>query len=206
MVKLETDLSEEATETFTTPFPSNYTHQHGLPILSKRSDDLESRGSSQIPPSDGSSYPTETYVDERKTQIIDSIVSKVTQWMRSMFDSCRKGAGGNSAGASGRPDESQGSSSKAKTSNPTNPSNQKRKATEIDDGETDDDDEEEHKEDRKSGKKPVQNCENRKYACPYFKYNPTKYREWRVCPGPGWADIHRLKYVSRDYDSILKLC
>ncbi len=32
-----------------------------------------------------------------------------------------------------------------------------------------------------------------KFACPYFKYNPAKYKSWGLCPGPGWSDIHRVK-------------
>ncbi|KAI1779540.1 hypothetical protein F4818DRAFT_144336 [Hypoxylon cercidicola] len=32
-------------------------------------------------------------------------------------------------------------------------------------------------------------------ACPYFKYDPTKYagRYWRSCCGPGWKTVHRMK-------------
>lgn len=193
MVKLKADMSEKTTETSSAPFLANYGQQHALPILTEPPDDLESRGSSPTTQSDGSSSATETYIDERKRQIIDSIVFDVAQWMRSMFDSCRRNADGNSAGASGRPSESQESSFKDKTSHSTKPSNQKRTLTEVDDDETDEDDEEGQKQDRQSGKKPSQDRE--KYACPYFKYNPTKYRDWRVCPGPGWADIHRVKYV-----------
>jgi len=37
----------------------------------------------------------------------------------------------------------------------------------------------------------------RKLACPFFKHNPSKYREWRSCPGPGWWDAHRVKLVLR---------
>jgi hypothetical protein len=37
---------------------------------------------------------------------------------------------------------------------------------------------------------------NRKFACPYFKRNPKKYRKWTSCPGPGWDEVHRVKYVS----------
>ncbi|KAK4139595.1 uncharacterized protein C8A04DRAFT_32922 [Dichotomopilus funicola] len=32
-----------------------------------------------------------------------------------------------------------------------------------------------------------------KFACPYFKRNPKKYREWTSCPGPGWDEVHRVK-------------
>ncbi|KAF4450194.1 hypothetical protein F53441_6628 [Fusarium austroafricanum] len=193
MVKLETNLSEEAVETFTMRSSPNYSQQYTLPILSKLPEDLESSVSSQTPQSDASSSVTETYIGERKKQIVNSIVSNVTQWLRSMFDSCRKNAGGNSAGGSGTPDESRGSSNKAKSTNLIKPSNQKRKLTQMDNGETDDDNEEGRREGGQSGKRPIQNHENRKYACPYFKYNPTKYKDWRVCPGPGWTDVHRVK-------------
>ncbi|KAK3307688.1 uncharacterized protein B0T15DRAFT_393551 [Chaetomium strumarium] len=32
-----------------------------------------------------------------------------------------------------------------------------------------------------------------KFACPYFKRNPKKYRKWTSCPGPGWDEVHRAK-------------
>ncbi|KAL2266840.1 hypothetical protein VTJ83DRAFT_4117 [Remersonia thermophila] len=34
---------------------------------------------------------------------------------------------------------------------------------------------------------------NKKFACPYFKRNPKKYRNWTSCPGPGWDEVHRVK-------------
>ncbi|KAL2196686.1 hypothetical protein P885DRAFT_36905 [Corynascus similis CBS 632.67] len=34
---------------------------------------------------------------------------------------------------------------------------------------------------------------SRKFACPYFKRNPRKYRQWTSCPGPGWDEVHRVK-------------
>ena len=33
------------------------------------------------------------------------------------------------------------------------------------------------------------------FACPYFQYNPVKYKDWRNCVGPGWPDVARLKYA-----------
>ncbi|KAK4184245.1 hypothetical protein QBC35DRAFT_392137 [Podospora australis] len=32
-----------------------------------------------------------------------------------------------------------------------------------------------------------------KFACPYYKRNPRKYRNWTSCPGPGWEEVHRVK-------------
>ncbi|KAH6657139.1 hypothetical protein BKA67DRAFT_180520 [Truncatella angustata] len=37
----------------------------------------------------------------------------------------------------------------------------------------------------------------RRFACPYFKHNPAKYGGRRYCCGPGWPDIHRLKFVQK---------
>ncbi|KAH8895306.1 hypothetical protein GQ53DRAFT_744011 [Thozetella sp. PMI_491] len=34
---------------------------------------------------------------------------------------------------------------------------------------------------------------SRQFACPYYKYNPSKYGAWRGCAGPGWATVHRVK-------------
>jgi hypothetical protein len=35
----------------------------------------------------------------------------------------------------------------------------------------------------------------KRYACPYFKRNPELYGSRRSCIGPGWTDVHRVKYV-----------
>ena len=35
-----------------------------------------------------------------------------------------------------------------------------------------------------------------KLACPYYKYNPRKYRHAKTCSGPGWQTVHRVKYAS----------
>ncbi|KAH8714335.1 hypothetical protein BGZ61DRAFT_209902 [Ilyonectria robusta] len=34
-----------------------------------------------------------------------------------------------------------------------------------------------------------------RYACPFSKYNPTKYQtaEWSLCCWPGWTSVHRVK-------------
>jgi hypothetical protein len=37
-----------------------------------------------------------------------------------------------------------------------------------------------------------------KFACPYFQRNPNKYRKWTSCPGPGWDEVHRVKYVCQN--------
>lgn len=37
-------------------------------------------------------------------------------------------------------------------------------------------------------------AQGRMFACPYYKYNPSEYGTQRMCAGPGWEQIHRLKY------------
>lgn len=37
--------------------------------------------------------------------------------------------------------------------------------------------------------------ETKRFACPYYKRNPRKYCKWTSCPGPGWDEIHRVKFV-----------
>lgn len=32
-----------------------------------------------------------------------------------------------------------------------------------------------------------------KFACPFFKNEPNRYRARRTCPGPGWPTVHRMK-------------
>ncbi|KAF5671695.1 Nicotinate-nucleotide diphosphorylase [Fusarium heterosporum] len=193
MVNPEWNPGEDAVGAPTTQSPPHHSQQNSQPILSKSPDDLDSSVSSPRPQSDGDSSATETYIEERKRQIVDSIVFNVTKRLLRMFDSYRERARGDSSGPSGTPDESLRSSSKATSSGGIGLGGQKRNLTETEDDGADDDDDDRYREGRQSGKKPIQNRDSRKYACPYFKYNPTKYKDWRICPGPGWADIPRLK-------------
>lgn len=33
----------------------------------------------------------------------------------------------------------------------------------------------------------------KRFACPYYKNNPAKFRQKRTCCGPGWPTVHRVK-------------
>lgn len=33
----------------------------------------------------------------------------------------------------------------------------------------------------------------KRFACPYYKNNPGKFRQKRTCCGPGWPTVHRVK-------------
>lgn len=45
----------------------------------------------------------------------------------------------------------------------------------------------------KRAKSPSTDIPSPLFACPYYKYNPRKYRRWRTCFGPGWRSVHRVK-------------
>ncbi|KAK3380985.1 hypothetical protein B0H63DRAFT_474711 [Podospora didyma] len=38
----------------------------------------------------------------------------------------------------------------------------------------------------------ITNCDE-KFACPFFKRSPARYRTSRCCVGPGWSSVHRVK-------------
>jgi hypothetical protein len=33
----------------------------------------------------------------------------------------------------------------------------------------------------------------RKFACPFCRHDPGRYRNVKTCCGPGWDDVHRVK-------------
>ncbi|KAK1457718.1 hypothetical protein CMEL01_15701 [Colletotrichum melonis] len=65
------------------------------------------------------------------------------------------------------------------------------------DGQTPGEGEEEGDEDElpraKLSKVQEDTIEGAKLACPFFKYNPRKYKTQRPCCGPGWDQVHRIK-------------
>ncbi|KAH6975822.1 hypothetical protein EDB80DRAFT_307382 [Ilyonectria destructans] len=48
---------------------------------------------------------------------------------------------------------------------------------------------------------------SKRFACPYFKHDPRKFRDWRTCVGPGFQTIHRLKeHLYRKHSPSPNLC
>ncbi|KAK4213923.1 hypothetical protein QBC37DRAFT_422344 [Rhypophila decipiens] len=58
-------------------------------------------------------------------------------------------------------------------------------------------DEEDSEEERNHKKPKLKERDNarsaQRLACPYFKKDPTRYQQWRSCPGPGWGTVHRMR-------------
>ncbi|KAI8629959.1 hypothetical protein F5Y19DRAFT_65602 [Xylariaceae sp. FL1651] len=162
-----------------------------LEELPKEISDTETSPASS---SDESSGPTIGLADELKCQIIDRVVSAVTRQLRSRFIQAHKAADETKTEGSTSENTSPGLSGQEPAQNQANASG-KRKVGESDygegeDGEDDDICKPSHPgtSDKKGKAKEVA-----RFACPYFKYNPAKYQEWKICPGPGWLDVHRVK-------------
>ncbi|KXH35482.1 hypothetical protein CSAL01_01563 [Colletotrichum salicis] len=64
------------------------------------------------------------------------------------------------------------------------------------DQEDDDASENDENNDRNRNKKRTKTDEDddrRKFACPFYKHDPARYKSHRTCVGPGWHEIHRMK-------------
>jgi hypothetical protein len=133
---------------------------------------------------------------ERRDQIIGRIVLAVTQWLQSQFIYAHKTTNEATTGTFGC--QNMPSGTLGQLSQDQAKAEGKRKLSERrgDGGEDDDDDSMRLTDVGTTDKGKTK--EILRFACPYFKYNPNKYKEWPNCPGPGWPDVHRVKYVLLD--------
>jgi hypothetical protein len=73
----------------------------------------------------------------------------------------------------------------------------KRTLRDKDDAEDDDADNENHDDPSKRPKTSygptTRKSISKRFACPYFKRNPEKHKQWPSCAGPGWPSVHRVK-------------
>ncbi|KAH8647744.1 hypothetical protein BX600DRAFT_518163 [Xylariales sp. PMI_506] len=144
-----------------------------------------------------SSAYTESYVDKKKNEILDRVILSVVLWLKSKFRQAYQGSC-----QFGQPVDAENNCTSSATQQP-NPdvensaSGKKRKLINLigDSPDRAGDDDGSRKESGKGGSKSSKgkSPEVQRFACPYFKYHPTKYKDWRNCPGPGWTDIHRVK-------------
>ncbi|KAI1359619.1 hypothetical protein F5Y08DRAFT_344484 [Xylaria arbuscula] len=134
-----------------------------------------------------SSPTTQALVEAHKKEAIDKIVVDTTVGLGLHFEHTRKGIKEATAGSYGSDNTSSVTSSQP-SDHQAQPSKKRRLGDRDDDGfENDDSDELSPPEDGeiKGNKK-----ETLRFACPYLKYNPSKYQR---CRGPGWLDVHRVK-------------
>jgi hypothetical protein len=130
------------------------------------------------------------YMAQRKQQIVENAVNYVTKWIQSKLSLAQitTDTGNNSEAASSV-------SSKVNTRNIGNNARAtKRRKREDEDelGERDDEGDEDQPDNDDPSDKAKEKVA-RKFACPYYKYDPEKYGDWRQCCGPGWDTVHRVK-------------
>ncbi|KAH8901149.1 TPR-like protein [Thozetella sp. PMI_491] len=160
-------------------------------IMEAESSERLREATSSVSPSilsDGSSFCAELFIEERKSRIINNVVMYATEKLRLWFSLRQHTAQNTNSDTS----DTQGSSrSLATGSSGSLPRAKKRKIGDNGNNIGDDDFSDAEQDDTSSGK--GKEIEQLKLACPYFKYNPAKYKTWGHCPGPGWSDIHRVK-------------
>ncbi|KAI1842237.1 hypothetical protein JX266_011522 [Neoarthrinium moseri] len=150
------------------------------------------------------SDPSESTSDETQrrlnSQIVDSIMRSLCAAIdRKVTEFRNRGADSNGQ-ASGSDDQMNINESGSATMTTTegrgrasnNTTSKRRRGQEKQD-----DDESDHESSNKRAKEiPRDRREvytERRFACPYFKRNRRKYRQWTGCPGPGWDEVHRVK-------------
>jgi hypothetical protein len=70
----------------------------------------------------------------------------------------------------------------------------KRKARSDDSLPPDDDQEDGSNKRRRGSGITTESCDKvLRFACPFYKHEPHRFRNRRTCPGPGWPTVHRMK-------------
>lgn len=142
-------------------------------------------------------------VKQRKQEMVDRLTIYVTELLRSKFPQATDSLGFRVVGATNQPSSSDFSSSGTGVSagalsqfSPSGKASKKRKTAADSGGEgVSDDDTPQHEPSTHKGKEKAQ----LRFACPYFKHDPTKYGSWQNCCGPGWPDVHRVKLDQHNY-------
>lgn len=150
-----------------------------------------------IPLSDNHDKVLKPILSHEKQQIIDRVMDDL-QHMLPGSPTNRSHAGSEgSTGSTGSTGSNEGRPAEkgSNTGSQARPSTRKRglDGSNRPPGDGNDDDGEPSK--RRKVKDPSDHSlgKNHKFACPFFKRNPEKYKRYRSCPGPGWDTVHRLK-------------
>ncbi|KAI0813413.1 hypothetical protein GGR55DRAFT_677054 [Xylaria sp. FL0064] len=180
------DRERSHLETFATRPNTRETHP---PNIESSPDAVIDEVSSQSSSTDGSCATTRGFIETRKEQAIEQIIRAITQWLRPQFLQAHNISRGTGAGSSESGRTSTGIQDQKSASQGQPAIKRKLSDGNDDEGENGEDDRVHSEIDDRKGKgKEIQ-----RFACPYFKNNPTKYQGWPICPGPGWVDVHRVK-------------
>lgn len=136
----------------------------------------------------------DAYLARRKREEINKLMEMLEGCLDSLDVTAHAHGAGNS---SQRCNSSHSSSSTGSNTNaPQKPARQKR-ALDRDSFDESDPGRDGNDQDKRGGKRSrVSTSPALKLACPFFKRDPTKYKDRQACTGPGYTSISRLKLVA----------
>ncbi|KAF7547065.1 hypothetical protein G7Z17_g7974 [Cylindrodendrum hubeiense] len=142
------------------------------------------------------SAPSAAYLDYqinqqlryRKKHIVDSLMAAIVECIEKKLEALEDGCEGASS-------PSQPSSSGFRPGSQKSQWAGQKRHHRLDDGgedEKDDDDNRSRKDKNKKAKR-INDDTRLRFACPYYKHDPQRFKDHRTCLGPGWPDVHRVK-------------
>ena len=134
------------------------------------------------------------YLAHHRHIVIDRLMALLEEWLENNPAFSRRAQEG-SESPSGSVASGQGSTCSAGSNKARGPTRSKRSLQSDgadDSGYNGDGDGEDRRDNKRSRVDPPG---IRRLACPFFKKEPSKYKNKQACTGPGWANISRLKYA-----------
>jgi hypothetical protein len=128
------------------------------------------------------------YVVPKSTnKVIDIIMRKIE--VNLLLATFRQCAGGRTSSAS----SNHGSKTQQNSRKASQHTGKRKLGT--DDNITPNDDEEDNSNKRRRGSLATTSSSDIgiRFACPFYKHEPHRFRNRRTCPGPGWPTVHRMK-------------
>lgn len=118
---------------------------------------------------------------------IDIIMRKIELHLRyAAYMQCNGGKGSNSSASTG--------TSSHQSSRKASQSSGKRKSRSGDHTPPNDDQDAGPNKRRRGSQATIESSEMAtRFACPFYKHEPHRFRSRRTCPGPGWLTVHRMK-------------
>ncbi|KAI8310691.1 hypothetical protein K4K61_000295 [Colletotrichum sp. SAR11_59] len=143
------------------------------------------------------SVPADKYVDSyleyRKALLIKILMDMVGEYLDETICTLEEatdyeGQAPNDSGRSG----SRGIKRAASHGN-MNPGHKRQNRGDDEEEDHFDGDDRDGREPNRKKTKPDPESEKLRFACPFYKRDPQRYKNHRACRGPGWSEMHRLK-------------
>lgn len=177
--------------------PKETTRSRGTEPPQTPADTSSDSGQSRSKRSLGPGAYIDTYVEYRKRLFIKIFMEKVDEWLdenvcplEEAYDYEEGGPAGGGSRSSGAARTTGAGGGSGGTVAGT-----KRQLRGDDDreGENSEGDERSRRDRNKKRTKTEEDDDRLRFACPFYKFDPQRYKNHRSCYGPGWTTLHRLK-------------